>query len=259
MKSSMIQGVFMFVAAATALPAQALVVDPSQSVSGSSQLALAEQWVQWALGIPAPTNPLLDATGTFARVNNNGPVFFLAGNATGGPTERSFNVTKGKPIFFPVVNAFDLEVPTDGCDVQCALGFIPGVGGATELHATLDGQDLLTFPSYRQTSTALFTVDLPPSLRDAFGFPQQYVGLLDAVTDGYWVALDGLTAGAHTLVFGGTIPELAPGASPFSLRITANINVVPEPQTYPLLLTGLAVVGWLSRRKAFRANEPAPG
>lgn len=259
MKSSMIQNAMTFVVAALVLPAQALVVDPSQPVSGSSQLALAEQWVQWALGIPAPTNPMLDATGNFARVNNNGPVFFVAGNATGGSTERSFNVPKGKPIFFPLVNAFDLEVPTDGCNVECAFGFIPGVGGATELHATLDGQDLLTFPSYRQTSTAFFTVDLPPSLRDAFGFPDQYVGMLDAVTDGYWVALDGLTSGAHTLVFGGTIPELAPGASPFSLEITANINVVPEPQTYPLLLTGLAVVGWLSRRKALRVPEPTTG
>ena len=232
--------------------AQAGVVDPTKSVAGSTQLELAEQWVQWALSIDAVSNPLLDTTGASAHVNNNGPVFFVAGNAAGGSSARTFTVPAGKPIFFPVVNAFDLEVPTDGCDVQCAFTFIPGVGGATGLYATLDGQDLLTFPSYRQTSTAFFTVDFPASLRDAFGFPSQYVGLLDAITDGYWVAVEGLTPGPHTLEFGGTIPELAPGYLPFTLDVTDTVNV-PEPGTLGLLLLG-AVAAYARRRSV--ATDP---
>jgi len=230
------------------LPPQYQVVNPTQHVAGKSQLELSQEWWQWALSIPAPSNPLFDATGALAHTNNNGPVFFVAGN-TGGSSVRNFTVPVGKPVFFPLVNSFDLEVPTDGCDVQCALGFIPGVTGATNLHATLDGNDLLTFPSFRQTSTAFFTVNLPASLRDAFGFPTQYVGALDAVSDGYWVALAGLTPGQHTLVFGGTIPELAPGAAPFALEVTATINAVPELDTYALMLAGLGLVSFAAHRR----------
>jgi len=233
--------------------AQAGVVDPTQPVAGSNQLELAEQWVQWAFSTDAASNPLLDTTGAAAHVNNNGPVFFVAGNTTGGESKRTFTVPAGKPIFFPVVNAFDLEVPTDGCDVQCAFSFIPGVGGATDLYAKLDGQDLVTtFPSYRQTSTAFFTVDLSASLSNALGFPPRYVGLLDAITDGYWVAVEGLTPGPHTLEFGGTIPELYPGATPFTLAVTDRVNV-PEPGTLGLLLFG-AVAAYARRRSV--ATDP---
>ncbi len=228
---------------------QAGVVDPTQKVAGiATQLELAEQWVQWALSTDAASNPMLDTTGAYAHVNNLGPVFFVAGN-TGGSSTRTFTVPAGKPIFFPIINAFDLEVPADNCDVQCAFGFIPGVGGATGLYATLDGQDLLlTFPSYRQTSTAFFKVNLSASLRDALGFPSQYVGVLDAITDGYWVAVEGLTPGPHTLKFGGTFPELAPGWTPFSLDVTDTVNV-PEPGTLGLLLLG-GVAAYARRRSS---------
>lgn len=222
----------------------AQVIDPSQSVAGSSQLALSEQWAQWALGAEAASNPILDTTGAFANTNNGGPVFFIAGS-TGGATTRSFNVPQGKPIFFPIINAFDLEVPSDGCDLSCAFSFIPYVGNVDNLNATLDGQNLLSYPSFRQTSTSFFTVNLPASFRDALGFPAQYVGNLDAVSDGYFVALSGLSPGPHALSFGGSFPD-----APFGLQVTANINVtaVPEPRTYALLLAGLGVVAWSARR-----------
>lgn len=233
----------------------AQVIDPTQSVAGSSQLALSEQWAQWALGAQASSNPILDTTGAFANTNNTGPVFFVAGSP-GGTIVRSFNVPQGKPIFFPIINAFDLEVPADNCNLSCAFSFIPYVGNVAGLNATLDGQNLLTFPSFRQTSTSFFTVNVPESLRDAFGFPAQYVGNLDAVSDGYFIALSGLTPGPHTLSFGGAFPD-----APFSLQVTANINVttVPEPHTYALLLAGLGLVGWNARRAARRkiATESA--
>ena len=42
---------------------QAGVIDPTQPVEGQSQLALSEQWWQWALGIPAASSPLTDFLG----------------------------------------------------------------------------------------------------------------------------------------------------------------------------------------------------
>ena len=221
---------------------QAGVVDPTQPVAGSTQLQLAEQWLQWALSIDAASNPMLDTTGAYAHVNNLGPVFFVAGN-TGGSSTRTFTVPAGKPIFFPVVTAYDIEVPGAGCDLQCAFAWIPYVGGATGLYARLDGQDLLTFPSYRQTSTAFFTVDVPASLSSVlFGGPP-YVGILDAIVDGYWVAVEGLTPGPHTLEFGGTFPDIS-----FTLDVTDTVNV-PEPGTLGLLLLG-GVAAYARRRSS---------
>lgn len=139
------------VAAVSALANQ--TGDSTKPVAGTSQLQLAQQWRQWALNTPAASNPLLDSTGAFANSNNDGPVFFVAGNV-GGSTTRSFTAPAGKPIYVPLVDAIDIEVSADGCNVQCPSSIMPGVGGATNLHATLDGQDLLTFPSFRQTSTS---------------------------------------------------------------------------------------------------------
>ena len=69
--------------------AQGAVIDPTLPVAGKSQLELSEQWWQWALGIPISSNPISDPDGSFAQVNNNGPVFFVAGNF-GGNTTRTF-------------------------------------------------------------------------------------------------------------------------------------------------------------------------
>jgi hypothetical protein len=257
-------GFVMMLVTLTTLPAYALViddgvvlspssfqvVDPTRSVAGLSQLTLSQQFWQWSLAIPADTNPLLDTTGAFANTNNGGPVFFVAGN-TGGTSTRNFTVPEGKPIFFPIVAAFDAELPADvssgACDLACAFGFIPYVAGATNLVATLDGQNLLTYPSYRQTSTSFFQTDVAPSLSAALGFPPAYAGVLETVSDGYWVAVTGLARGPHTLVFGGEFPESGPNG--FSLHMTANINAVPEPNSAFLMLLGLGAVWAAFRRK----------
>jgi hypothetical protein len=229
----------------------ASMVDPMAPVAGISQLELSQQWWQWVLSIPAATNPLIDNTGAFARTNNNGPIFFVAGTL-GGFLGRTFDVPVGKPIFFPVLNAIDVEFevspPDTNCFVTadplaCGLAFIsPGLNAATDLHATLDGQDLLTFPNSRQTSKSFFDLNLPPD--DLFGVSAGFYPSI-AVSDGYWVALEGLTPGQHTLFFGGTNPDLEIPVSGAFMTIT----VVPEPETYALMLAGLGLVGFAARRR----------
>ena len=242
------------VAGATALLgalgfAQAGVVDPTQPVAGTSQLELSQQWWQWVLGIPASGNPLFDTDGALARTDNNGAVFFVAGNV-GGISTRTFSVPTGRPLFFPILNSLDLEIPQSqpNCfdpgvpdPLACALAVIsPGMDNASNLHATLDGQNLLTFPNFRQTSTSFFDIELPDG--NLFGID---AGLYasSAVSDGYWVALEGLSPGRYTLNFGGTGGT---AGNEFTVEVTDTLNV-PEPGTPGLVLLGALVA--LSHRR----------
>jgi hypothetical protein len=69
---------------AAGTPAFADIARPGDIIAGYTQLRVAQAWWQWAVGVPAPNNPLLDTTGANAGVNNNGPFFLwrvLAGAA----------------------------------------------------------------------------------------------------------------------------------------------------------------------------------
>ncbi len=61
-------------------------------------------WWSWAVGIPAATNPILDETGEFGDIDQEGPVFFLAGSF-GTTVERELTVPADKMLFFPIVNS----------------------------------------------------------------------------------------------------------------------------------------------------------
>ena len=87
---------------------------------------LSEQWWQWILSVPAAITPQLDDTGARASINNDGSVFFLAGD-WGGPSTRTINLPVGLPLFFPVLNQAYIFTPaTDPTDMSDCSGF--GVG-----------------------------------------------------------------------------------------------------------------------------------
>ncbi len=52
-------------------------------------------WWSWAVGIPAATNPILDVTGEFGDIDQEGPVVFLAGSF-GATVERALTIPRGK-------------------------------------------------------------------------------------------------------------------------------------------------------------------
>ena len=75
-------------------PAFADIAKPGDIIAGYTQLQWAQEWWKWAIGVPAPNNPLLDTTGANAGVNNNGPVFFVAGVNGSGTYARTFTVPR---------------------------------------------------------------------------------------------------------------------------------------------------------------------
>jgi hypothetical protein len=108
---------------------QAGVIDPTQPVEGQSQLALSEQWWQWALGIPAASSP--DRRRRQPCQPQQCRERLLPGGG-GGNVSRTIEVPAGKPLFFPILNIAYVFTPETGeaCDgvanpVACALSFIP--------------------------------------------------------------------------------------------------------------------------------------
>lgn len=231
-----------------------VIVGPDESVAGHTQLFWAQTWWQWVLSIPdtpqAP-NPFNDQTGTSAAIGNTGPVFFLAGVfGSGGMASRTITVPSGKPVFFPVANIFFAAVgPTGQPDpapcpkpltLSCALGQIRGpISNATNMTVTIDNKTIPTpnIKNFRQTSTSFFTVTLPPSnlfvvlppsvvLPPKMYFPNNPVW----VQDGYYVMLNNLSLGTHTLHFHGEIPPIPNlGLLKLTGDVTDTLNVVVAP------------------------------
>ena len=89
---------------------------------------------------PANQNPSLDTTGAFAGVDNNGPVFFIAGTTSdftrvATSADRTFDVPAGKPLLIPMLNTFDTLDPAS-TEEGIMEDFRDSV---TSLFATIDG------------------------------------------------------------------------------------------------------------------------
>ena len=56
---------------------QESVLPPHSVVAGKTLGEWSALWWKWALGIPAPDNPMLDLNGAKSRFGDVGPVFFF--------------------------------------------------------------------------------------------------------------------------------------------------------------------------------------
>jgi hypothetical protein len=172
---------------------------------------LSAQWWQWGLSIPTPQNPQLDATGGNCMIGQRGSVWFLAGVWLGGTASRTCSIPEGTVLFFPVINAVNVNAPN-----VCGQG--PGnlsvkdmrqasaasIQAATDLSVTVDGKaihDLLRIQS------VVFDVALPQD--NIFDAPCGGPGTVPAgiyspaVDDGFYVRLEPLKIGNHTLHISG--------------------------------------------------------
>ena len=187
-------------------------------------------WWQWFFSVPASKNPGLATNGTLdCSVGQSGNVWFLAGPfLTSGSFTRSCTVPVGKALFIPLINSWVDNVcntppfTVDQLRALAASSVIP----TENLHASIDGNPLTNLESYRAISP-VFSYTLPPSpdnlIDAAFGvslpgpcWPSLTV--TPAVADGFYIMLTPLTAGSHTINFGGSGPGI-------TLDVTYNLTI----------------------------------
>jgi hypothetical protein len=221
------------------------ILDPQSCVDGATIAAWTGRWWTWGLQAPAAGNPLTDTTGADANVNNGGPVFFIAGTFSPPNTaDRTFDVPAGKPVLLPMINFFDVEgqgiAPSPGVDTshgEAALRasmkalIAADLANVTSLHAEIDGVAVKNPYFYKEIS-GFFSMGKaqPGSLLDSIGVPAG-TPTCTTISGGYWLMIEGLTPGEHTLTFGGTQaafsfngPENTYG--PFSTSVVDHIKVV---------------------------------
>lgn len=214
------------------------ILPPNAKLLGKSLGDWGGAWWQWALAIPRDSNPVWDTDGTYAAVNQSGPVWFLAGTF-GFDVTRTVTIPTGKHLFFPLFNTCwwapdDLEFAE--YVVEFELGLDPSqftdleilkltaayfVGFVSDLTLEIDGVSARNLFAYRGTSTEPFPLFISDVFEE-FGIPE---GERDyATSDGYWIMLSPLNPGSHTLRF------TAQTVDGFSLDVTYKITVAPGPK-----------------------------
>lgn len=199
--------------------AQPSVVKPNDLYAGMTYGDWSAVWWQYAIQTPYAkifsddTSPDFDcATG-----QTSVPVFFLVGGGSQDATAiRTCTVPQGKALFFPIINAecSTLEPAPWHGDTEYAVRICASkFGNATivgSLKVTVDGAPLQNLQNTRAQSP-IFTFTSTET-NTILGL----AGTGSAVSDGYWILLNPLSPGKHTIHFEGSGVAADINGSPYN-------------------------------------------
>lgn len=156
-------------------------------------------------------------------MGQSGPVWFLAGTF-GTLAERRCVVPADKAILMSMINTVHW-IPLDGSTVaelrSKAKAF---VDHTTELEVIVDGVPLQGLHNFRFRSPSSFSFTTN-GLFELFGLPE---GAYDvAVSEGFWVMLEPLSVGQHTLKVRGktSTPATFPDVEVFEVTVIWHLTV----------------------------------
>lgn len=184
-------------------------LSPDEEHYGTTYEQLTLDWYAWTVEQPVTNNPAFDETGEDCGVGQTGDVWMLAGSFTSPTVSRTCTVPADKAIFFPMINYYGCQQLYEAYGLEFILddeiAWMTALGDyVSELHASVDGQ-LLADPFRYQIGPTQFSVDLPEEDNFLQHFGLEIKGTMDpCVTSGYWMLLEPLPAGEHTVNFGGT-------------------------------------------------------
>jgi hypothetical protein len=188
---------------------------------GQTHAQWTQAWWRWWMSIPAIVSPAEDPTGANCGINQDGPVWFLAG-PLGSNYERTCTIPYGKAILSPVVdfiNDYPCPDPT----------FTPGPGQTLEDFLTVTVApylDRLTLVDARLNGTPLKTRRVTTKV---FGFTgaanlSKFDGCVTGspqlgISDGYFFVIEPLPRGDHVLQINSNSPDFGATSGTFNLKI----------------------------------------
>jgi hypothetical protein len=156
------------------------------------------KWWEWAFSVPVPINPVLDDTGQHGSINQNGPVWFLAGTIGDDKkaAHRICSIPTGKALLFPVINFIYTNEPKFKTDSDLVDHVTKDIDDIVIKQAAVDGTMI---PIYRVPAEPQ-TFYLKVKEDNKMDIP---IGISKAAADGYWVFLKPLAKGEHEIYFHG--------------------------------------------------------
>jgi hypothetical protein len=202
----------LFLVVTYTVPAQAdrsapLVAPIDSKPGGQTYGRWAAEWWQWALGIPAVSNPLTDITGEFCDQRQVDKVWFLAGTSlSDAAVVRYCHIPAGRSLFFPLINnrwlAFLNDSPEERTEefirakARCAI--------PAQIEAWIDGrkvhQPTRFFTGRARLRSPIFSLQLPPG--NVFGVDETIVPelvLSPSAEEGYYLFVYPLPPGKHVI------------------------------------------------------------
>ncbi len=200
------------------------VAPPQSRPHGHTYAEWARSWEQWLVRIPAASSPLADETGASCRSGQAGSVWYLAGNY-GGATTRDCTIPTGTALFFPLINYLYVGYDSDPPDQdyaalsQIVASYIDGA----QVTAEIDGRPVAVSDAYRVTSAngpMLLPVDnmFGATAAECHAGPGGLLHCPFGVNNGYYLFVEPLAAGLHTIHFTGGVPG-------FALDVTYHLRV----------------------------------
>ncbi len=174
------------------------MVPPDAVIGGKTYAEWSGAWWQWVMAIPTNENPLNQTGEVDCSFEQAGEVWFLVGTV-GGEAVRSCEVPTDVYLHFPAVSVFAWE--PDFANEEEGRALLDGImDTASEVVVEVDGVAVENIDAHRLQST-LF--EFTAAEDNIFGIPEPYTRL--GLDDGYWVILEPLSVGEHTLHFQGTV------------------------------------------------------
>ena len=212
-----------FLMIVSAAPARAGSATPQ--VYGQTIGNWGHAWWQWALNFPTANNPILQDGNVDCSAGQSGHVWYLVGTF-GGSAERTCSIKQGKAIFFPLFNGIhwtplNPAVPEDCTDEpDCRAGVGALIDTIESWTCMVDETPCVWSYQVVRTQSDARRFNIPVgSIADTdFGYDPGR--RMISIADGYWVMLDPLPRGPHTIHF----TSNAPG---FSLDVTYHLTVGP--------------------------------
>lgn len=203
----------------------ALAPKPLPPVSkpyGHSYADWSAAWWTWAMEHPVAGHPFIDDPSFDVTSGQSGHVWFLA--APFGTVTRSVTIPTGKALFVGILNA-------EASDLE-------GLGSTTEERTDTANflADHIVAPFFEVDGAAVENIDSYRVTSPEFGFeaPTPWIfgdigGEGVSVADGYYVMIHPLSAGTHTIHYGGALHFAIDEGDPFdydaSLDMTYEITV----------------------------------
>ena len=177
--------------AATAADKPVPTINPDEIVHDRSQAEWSQAYLQWVAAFPHGGSPVSDATGALCGARQDGDVWFLASSDGTAPVERRCAIPSGKTLFVPIASVLERSGNREPDCAAMARVASTNLTHVSAMSLSLDGQPVDDLAAYRQASGGCFALG-------ARSVPRQEAK--QAVSDGWFVLLAPLSAGAHTLV-----------------------------------------------------------